>query len=106
MTHFLWPQFLQGNFLDDVHRLHLPTLTWKAPPQVHGRPARAMRNIAGHSLDGLLAFGGCVPTTLGIMPVAKADPLLLGIFAHSSPAFWLLHASLDAFVLVLPSLRT
>ncbi|KAA6422356.1 MAG: hypothetical protein FRX49_07826 [Trebouxia sp. A1-2] len=71
-------QFLQGNFLDDMHKLHLPTLTWRAPPQVHGRPIRALRNIAGHSMEGLIAFGGCIPTVMGIMPVAKADPLLIG----------------------------
>ncbi len=71
-------QFLQGNFLDDMHKLHLPTLTWRAPPKVHGRPIRALRNIAGHSMDGLIAFGGCIPTVMGIMPVAKADPLLIG----------------------------
>ncbi|KAL0042233.1 hypothetical protein WJX77_006779 [Trebouxia sp. C0004] len=71
-------QFLQGNFLDDMHKLHLPTLTWRAPPKVHGRPIRALRNIAGHSMEGLIAFGGCVPTVMGIMPVAKADPLLIG----------------------------
>ena len=71
-------QFLQGNFLDDMHKLHLPTLTWRAPPKVHGRPVRALRNIAGHSMDGLIAFGGCIPTVMGIMPVAKADPLLIG----------------------------
>ena len=71
-------QFLQGNFLDDMHKLHLPTLTWRAPPKIHGRPIRALRNIAGHSMDGLIAFGGCIPTVMGIMPVAKADPLLIG----------------------------
>ena len=71
-------QFLQGNFLDDVNKLHLPSLTWRQPPTLHGRPARALRNIAGHSLDGLIAFGGCIPTIMGIMPVAKTDPLLIG----------------------------
>jgi len=29
-------------------------------------------------MDGLIAFGGCIPTVMGIMPVAKADPLLIG----------------------------
>ena len=29
-------------------------------------------------MDGLIAFGGCIPTIMGIMPVAKTDPLLLG----------------------------
>ncbi|KAL3163403.1 hypothetical protein ABBQ32_009785 [Trebouxia sp. C0010 RCD-2024] len=71
-------QFLQGNFLDDVNRLHLPSLTWRLPPVVHGKPTRALRNIAGHSLEGLIAFGGCIPTIMGIMPVAKTDPLLIG----------------------------
>jgi len=29
-------------------------------------------------MEGLIAFGGCIPTIMGIMPVAKADPLLIG----------------------------
>lgn len=29
-------------------------------------------------MEGLIAFGGCIPTIMGIMPVAKFDPLLLG----------------------------
>ena len=76
-------QFLQGNFLDDIHKLHLPTLTWRQPPRVHGRPARALRNIAGHSIEGLIAFGGCISTIMGIMPVAKTDPLLTGEHTRS-----------------------
>lgn len=39
---------------------------------------RSLRRIAGHTLDGLLAFGGCIPTIMGIMPVAKMDIMLLG----------------------------
>ena len=68
----------QGSFLEDLHRLHIPSLTWGAPPEVSGRPSRALRRIAGHTLSGLLAFGGCIPTIMGIMPVAKVDLLLLG----------------------------
>ena len=70
--------YLQGSFLEDLHRLHIPSLTWGAPPEVSGRPSRALRRIAGHTLSGLLAFGGCIPTIMGIMPVAKVDLLLLG----------------------------
>ena len=44
-----------------------------------GRPSRALRRIAGHTLAGLLAFGGCIPTIMGIMPVEKLDLLLLGM---------------------------
>ena len=56
----------------------MPSLTWKKPPEVAGRPSRALRRIAGHTLAGLLAFGGCIPTIMGIMPVEKLDLLLLG----------------------------
>lgn len=72
-------QFLQGDFLEDVLLLHLPTLTWRRSPKVHGKPIRPLRRIAGHSLDGLIAFGGCIPTIMGIMPVAKTNPLLIGM---------------------------
>ncbi len=39
---------------------------------------RGLRRIAGHTFDSLLAFGGCKPTILGIMPVAKLDLMLIG----------------------------
>jgi hypothetical protein len=68
----------QGSFLEDVQRLHIPTLTWRPPPRESGRPSRALRRIAGHSFAGLLAFGGCIPTIMGIMPVEKLDLMLLG----------------------------
>ena len=71
---------MQGSFLDDLQQLHVPSLTWKKPPEVAGRPSRALRRIAGHTLAGLLAFGGCIPTIMGIMPVEKLDLLLLGEF--------------------------
>lgn len=61
-----------------MQRLHVPTLTWRKPPKVSGRPSRALRRIAGHSFAGLLAFGGCIPTIMGIMPVEKLDLMLLG----------------------------
>ncbi len=69
---------MQESFLDDLQRLHLPSLTWGRAPEVSGRPSRALRRIAGHTLAGLLAFGGCIPTIMGIMPVEKLDLLLLG----------------------------
>jgi hypothetical protein len=69
---------VQGSFLDDLQRLHVPSLTWGRAPEVSGRPSRALRRIAGHTLAGLLAFGGCIPTIMGIMPVEKLDLLLLG----------------------------
>ncbi|KAK9817255.1 hypothetical protein WJX72_011927 [[Myrmecia] bisecta] len=68
----------QGDFLSDVHKLHIPTLTWGPPVTVQGKGSKSTRRIAGHSLTGLIAFGGCVPTIMGIMPVPKADILLLG----------------------------
>ncbi|KAK9793761.1 hypothetical protein WJX73_004838 [Symbiochloris irregularis] len=70
---------MQGELLDDLQRLHVPTLTWMGPPpEILGRPGRALRSIAGHSLGGLVAFGGCIATALGIVPIAKMDVLLLG----------------------------
>ncbi len=69
---------MQGSFLEDVQRLHVHTLVWGPPPAVSGRPSRALRRIAGHTFAGLLAFGGCIPTIMGIMPVEKLDLLLLG----------------------------
>ena len=56
----------------------MPSLTWGKAPEVSGRPSRALRRIAGHTFAGLLAFGGCIPTIMGIMPVEKLDLLLLG----------------------------
>ena len=41
-------------------------------------PCRGLRRIAGHTFESLLAFGGCKPTILGIMPVAKLDLMLIG----------------------------
>ncbi len=80
---------VQGSFLEDVQRLHIPTLVWGPPPAVSGRPSRALRRIAGHTFAGLLAFGGCIPTIMGIMPVEKLDLLLLGnhwnVLAAPSP---------------------
>ena len=94
-----------GGFFGDAHALHLPTLAWKRgdggneapslapssslPPLgsssglsapscsrllVQGRPTGPAR-IAGHSLSGGLAFGGCIPTLAGVVPVAKMDVL-------------------------------
>ncbi len=73
------PMPMQGSFLEDVQRLHIPSLVWGPPPAVSGRPSRALRRIAGHTFAGLLAFGGCIPTIMGIMPVEKLDLLLLGV---------------------------
>jgi hypothetical protein len=84
-----------GGFLGDVWALHLPSLAWAArrqqprqqrqegargPPggvPVAGRPA-GPRRVAGYTLAGGLALGGCVPTLVGVVPVAKCDVLLLG----------------------------
>ena len=69
----------QGNFLEDVHRLHLPTLTWHgAPKRLAGTPQQAVRRIAGHTLAAGVAFGGCIATVVGIVPIAKLDVLMLG----------------------------
>ncbi len=99
LRHGCWAMWLlielccaQGSFLDDLQRLHVPSLTWGKAPEVSGRPSRALRRIAGHTFAGLLAFGGCIPTIMGIMPVEKLDLLLLGANAGSSIAR--LHESL------------
>lgn len=68
----------QGHFLDDVQRLDLHAMAWAPPPLVGGRMPRAQQRAAGHSLVGLLVFGGCMPTPHGILPVARTDLLLLG----------------------------
>jgi len=68
----------QGGFLDDVQRLDLDTMAWAPPPAVGGAAPGAPRRAAGHSLAGLLAFGGCTPTPHGVMPIARTDLLLLG----------------------------
>ena len=75
---------LQGELLDDLQRLHVPSLTWMGPPpEVLGRPGRALRSIAGHSFSGLVAFGGCIATALGIVPIAKMDVLLIGVLQRA-----------------------
>jgi len=69
---------VQGGFLDDVQRLDLDAMAWAPPPAVGGAAPGAPRRAAGHSLAGLLAFGGCTPTPHGVMPIARTDLLLLG----------------------------
>lgn len=71
-------QSLHDTYLGDVQRLHLPTLQWAPTPRVMGRPSSLTRRVAGLTAAGLVAFGGCVPTVLGVMPVYKTDVLLLG----------------------------
>ncbi len=69
------PPQKQGVSLKDMHRLHLPSLTWGTPPHAHGDAAQ--HNIAGHCLVGGLAFGGCMATILGVLPISKLDLMLL-----------------------------
>lgn len=71
------PLLLQGKILEDVQRLDLDTLEWMSPPRVGAHPQGGVR-AAGHTLAGLCAFGGCMPTPFGVLPVARADVLLLG----------------------------
>lgn len=66
-----------GSFYSDCLLLHLPSLTWSSSSlKVHGEPT--VGPTAGHSLQSLLIFGGCLAGNLGITPVARMDPLLLG----------------------------
>ncbi|CAI5985736.1 unnamed protein product [Closterium sp. NIES-64] len=69
------------DYLSDAYLLNLHTLHW-SPVRVHG--AAMAGPSAGHSVEGLLLVGGCVLGTLGIHPISRVDPLLLGNFG--SPA--------------------
>ncbi|CAI5469774.1 unnamed protein product [Closterium sp. Yama58-4] len=69
------------DYLSDAHLLNMRTLHW-SPVRVHG--AAMAGPSAGHSVEGLLVVGGCVLGTLGIHPISRVDPLLLGNFG--SPA--------------------
>ena len=75
----------QDTFLEDMHKLHLPTLTWRPIPHIIGTPRRQLRRVAGPTLGGLLAFGGCTPTIMGVLPMLKSDTLLLGTAAPPGP---------------------
>ena len=77
------PLLLQGRVLEDVQRLDLDTLEWALPPRVGAQPQGGFRG-AGHTLAGLCAFGGCMPTVVGVLPVERTDLLLLGA-AHQQP---------------------
>ncbi|GJP41103.1 hypothetical protein CLOM_g772, partial [Closterium sp. NIES-68] len=70
------------SYLRDVHALHLPSLSW-SPVRAHGEPAAGPSG--GLTADGLVAFGGCVLGTLGIQPVARVDPMVLGSWGALSP---------------------
>lgn len=68
----------RGQWLRDTWVLDLEALEWRpAPLQVRGRQLRHSA-IAGHTMEGMVAFGGCFRGLFGIMPVAKVDMLLLG----------------------------
>jgi len=67
----------RGSWLHDTWALDLASLQWHQPADVHGRPRQHSR-IAGHSLAGQVAFGGCIRALFEITPVAKMDLLLLG----------------------------
>ena len=72
-----------------MQRLDLDTLQWAPPPRVGGDPwPPALRRAAGHSLAGLCAFGGCMPSPHGILPVARTDLLLLGAGQVGRPALF------------------
>eukprot|EP00873_Tetraselmis_striata_P014467 jgi/Tetstr1/434731/TSEL_023783.t1 len=76
----------RGAWLKDTWLLDLVSLTWRpGPAAVEGRP-RWHVAIAGHTLEGLVAFGGCSRGIFGITPVAKMDVLLLGPKPPADPA--------------------
>jgi len=43
-----------GTLMEDVHRLHLPSLTWRGPLPLHP-DSGAVRRTAGHSATGLVS---------------------------------------------------
>lgn len=43
-----------GTLMEDVHRLHLPSLTWRGPLPLHP-DSGAVRHTAGHSATGLVS---------------------------------------------------
>lgn len=65
----------QGVSFSDMHRLHLPSMTWRPGLQCHGGASTS--TIAGHCLVGGLEFGGCMATILGVLPISKLDLMLL-----------------------------
>ncbi|CAI7877176.1 unnamed protein product [Closterium sp. NIES-53] len=70
------------SYLRDVHALHLPSLSW-SPVRAHGQPTAGPSG--GLTAEGLIAYGGCVLGTLGIQPVARVDPMVIGSWGALSP---------------------
>ena len=82
----------RSNLLNDIWCLHLPTLTWKqTPARVHSRPFSGVMQRAGHTLHGMLAFGGCVYEGHQLALVGGYDVLLLGAFHQETCHLWLSH---------------
>eukprot|EP00850_Spirogloea_muscicola_P001881 SM000007S20841 [mRNA] locus=s7:525772:529632:+ [translate_table: standard] len=70
-------------FLDDIQTLDLRTLTWRKDlPVVHGRPS--LGPTAGHSSENLVIFGGCTVGNMGIVAIARMEPLLLGYWGEEA----------------------
>lgn len=67
----------QGSqFLDDAQRLHLPSLCWRTPPRMVGSPPWLTARAAGLTAVSGVAFGGCISSIMGLMPVVRMDVLL------------------------------
>lgn len=64
-------------WLQDTAVLDLHRLAWRPPPRIQSEPLRRQA-AAGHTLAGLVAFGGCERGSFGISPVARMDVLLFG----------------------------
>ena len=78
----------RSNLLNDIWCLHLPTLTWKQKPaRVHSRPFSGVMRRAGHTLHGMLAFGGCVYEGHQLALVGGYDVLLLGAFHQGTAVY-------------------
>mmetsp|Transcript_418 Transcript_418/g.1091 ORF Transcript_418/g.1091 Transcript_418/m.1091 type:complete len:1105 (-) Transcript_418:1621-4935(-) len=76
----LWLVLLGGHdhragsrFYDDTQRLHLPSLTWYPPPRMIGQPPWLTARAAGLSATAGVAFGGCISSVMGLMPVVRTD---------------------------------
>ena len=69
----------QSLLLSTSEALHLPTLTWRTPPQLSGRPSSHLpAQVCGLTLTAGVAVGGLVEGVLGRTPAMRAAFLLLG----------------------------
>lgn len=66
-----------GGWLSDTWVLDTHALRWARADVVNGE-AMKTRRIAGHTLEGMVAFAGCRSLRAGIVPIARVQFLALG----------------------------